>query len=561
MQKIPAAFDSTTLGKMEIVDPTSRSSEQSPVRRSTTPTEVVFGRGDLGVEDVVALAHGRAQARLSDDRAFRAHLKEGQQLLHRLHESGDQPIYGLSTGVGSSVINAIPLDLSAELGTNLFRLHGCGTGRILDDREAAAVVSARLPGLARGNSGVGAELLERLCLMLNERLLPRIPAEGSVGASGDLTPLSYVAAALAGEREVSLRGEIMEASEALRALRIEPLRLSARETLAMMNGTSAMTGLACLAFAQANALAPLAATLTAMVSEAVRGNPQHFSARIFEFKPHPGSVQAAAWIRDHLGASPERPVARLQDRYSLRCAPQIIGVLLDTLAFSRQVLEVELNSANDNPLLDVENEMVLHGGNFYGGHVCAVMDSLKAAIAGVADLMDRQLALLCGPETNDDLPENLVPDRAPESLVHHGFKAMQISASALTAEALKLTMPAASFSRSTESHNQDKVSMGTIAARDCLRIVELTETVSAILTLAAAQAVDLRGEAESSSPSMAMRDRVREIIPMLVEDRRQDVDIARLIALHRDGELPCPPPIPPPSSSLPTTPRAPSAGD
>ena len=523
------------------MDPNSRSRHS----RSKSKQEIVFGRHPLVIEDVVALANGSAEASLSKDPSFRAHLKEGEQLLLRLHESTEFPIYGLSTRVGSSVINEIPQEISAELGTNLFRLHGCGTGQILDDVEAAAVVGARLPGLARGNSGVGAELLERLCLMLNERLLPRIPAEGSVGASGDLTPLSYVAACLAGEREVSFRGEIIEASRALRELRIEPLRLSARETLSIMNGTSAMTGLACLAFARVSALAPLASTLTAMISEAARGNPEHFSPRIFEFKPHPGSIQSAAWIREHLGPATERPVARLQDRYSLRCAPQIIGVLIDTLAFARQVLEVELNSANDNPLLDVEHEAILHGGNFYGGHVCAVMDSLKSATASVADLMDRQMALLCGPETNDGLPENLVPGRPPDSLVHHGFKAMQISASALTAEALKLTMPAASFSRSTESHNQDKVSMGTIAARDCLRIIELTESVSAILLLAAAQAIDLRDNAECSTASLAVRDRVRGIVPMLVEDRRQDVDITQLIALHRAGELPGPLPIVP----------------
>jgi len=369
-------------------------------------------------------------------------------------------------------------------------------------------------------------------------LLPRIPAEGSVGASGDLTPLSYVAACLAGEREVSFRGEIMEASRALRELRIEPLKLSARETLSMMNGTSAMTGLACLAFDRANALAPLAATLTAMISEAVRGNPDHFNSRIFEFKPHPGSIQAAAWIRQHLGPAPQRPVARLQDRYSLRCAPHIIGVLLDTLAFARQMLEIEINSANDNPLLDVDNEAVLHGGNFYGGHVCAVMDSLKAAVASVADLMDRQMALLCGPETNDNLPENLVLDRKPESLVHHGFKAMQISASALTAEALKLTMPAASFSRSTESHNQDKVSMGTIAARDCRRIIELTETVAVIALLAACQALDLRDGGSQLSRPLALREAVRKVASRVVEDRRQDLDIARVLEMLRDGSLP-----------------------
>ncbi|MBW2542951.1 MAG: aromatic amino acid lyase [Deltaproteobacteria bacterium] len=516
------------------MDPNRHS--QSESRKSAT---VVFGRDAIRVEDVVALARGDAEAVLDGDLGYRARLKQGQQLLQALFEAGEEPIYGISTGVGSSVGNAIPPELAGELGRNLFRLHGVGTGRILDDDEAAAVVAARLPGLARGHSGVGAELLERLCLLLNERLLPRIPAEGSVGASGDLTPLSYLAAALAGEREVSFRGERMPAADALRVLRVDPLRLSARDTLAIMNGTSAMTGLACLAIDRAQKLARLAAAVTAMVSEAIRGNPEHFSAQLFALKPHPGSVRAAAWIRAHLQSAPAREPARLQDRYSVRCAPHVIGVLLDTLAAARETLEIELNSVDDNPLIDFERGGVLHGGNFHGAHVCAAMDSLKAAIASVADLLDRQLALLCSPETNGGLPENLVHGSGPETLVHHGFKAMQISASALTAEALKLTLPAAAFSRSTESHNQDKVSMGTIAARDCLRILELTESVAAIGLLATSQAVDLRGPAACSALSVEMRDAVRERVPMLEGDRRQDVDIEQVLRLHRDGRLPC----------------------
>jgi histidine ammonia-lyase len=511
--------------------------QPSPFGERAITESVVFGRDPIRIEDIVALARGSAHAAINDDPACRDRIEQGQRLLARLFEEGKVPIYGLTTGVGSSVRNAIPQHLAAELGANLFRLHGAGTGRILDEQEAAAVVSARLPSLVQGHSGVGVALLERLCLMLNERMLPRIPAEGSVGASGDLTPLSYVAAAAAGEREVSFRGEVVDASAALRTLGVEPLTLSARDTLAIMNGTSAMTGLACLAFDRARALAPLAATLTAMVSEAIHGNPDHFAAKIFELKPHPGSIQAAAWIREHLSGAPARPPERLQDRYSVRCAPHVIGVLLDSLTASREILEIELNAVDDNPMLDLENELMLHGGNFYGGHVCATMDSLKTAVASVADLLDRQLALLCGPETNGGLPENLVPGSEPECLVHHGFKAMQITASALCAEALKLTMPAASFSRSTESHNQDKVSMGTIAARDCLRILELTEAVSAILLLAAAQAVDLRGADHSSRASVEMRDAVRVQVPMLDADRRQDIDIERLIALHRTGEL------------------------
>jgi len=509
-----------------------------PLRQTRQAAIVVFGRNSIRIEDIVALARGTAEAVLDDDLGYRARLKEGQQLLQQLFEAGRDPIYGVSTGVGSSVGNAIPPEIAGKLGVNLFRLHGVGTGRILDDDEAAAVVAARLPGLAKGHSGVGAELLERLCVLLNERLLPRIPAEGSVGASGDLTPLSYLAAALAGEREVSFQGRVMPAADALRKLRIDPLQLSARDTLAIMNGTSAMTGLACLAFDRAQALARLAAAVTAMVSEAILGNPEHFSARIFELKPHPGSVQTAAWIRAHLSSAPARTPARLQDRYSVRCAPHVIGVLLDTLAATRETLEVELNSVDDNPLVDFESRSVLHGGNFHGAHVCAAMDSLKAAIASVADLLDRQLALLCSPESNGGLPENLVKGSGPETIVHHGFKAMQISASALTAEALKLTLPAAAFSRSTESHNQDKVSMGTIAARDCLRILELTESVAAIGLLAASQAVDLRGPAAYSTRSVALRDAVRQRVPVLDDDRRQDIDIEQVLLLHRAGSLP-----------------------
>jgi histidine ammonia-lyase len=230
--------------------------------------------------------------------------------------------------------------------------------------------------------------------------------------------------------------------------------------------------------------------------------------------------------------------ARLQDRYSVRCAPHVIGVLLDALAAGGAMLEVELNGVDDNPIVDLEGEVVHHGGNFYGGHVCFAMDAIKGAVASLAELLDRQLALLCSPETSDGLAENLVMGSGPERLVHHGFEAMQISASALAAEALKLTMPAASFNRSTESHNQDKVSMGTIAARDCLRVLELSERVAAILLLAASQAVDLRGPLDCAPQSVAIRDALRSRIPALDADRRQDGDIDQTIRMFRAGQLP-----------------------
>jgi histidine ammonia-lyase len=214
--------------------------------------------------------------------------------------------------------------------------------------------------------------------------------------------------------------------------------------------------------------------------------------------------------------------------------------LLDAADIAHGILEVEVNGVNDNPLVDPESGDVLHGGNFYGGHVAFAMDSLKGTVAGVADLLDRQLALLCMPETNGGLPADLVAVEGEAAALHHGFKAMQISASALTAEAQKLTMPAAAFSRSTESHNQDKVSMGTIAARDCLRILELTESVVAIVVLAACQAVDLRerlGQAPGRGASR-LRAAVRKNVPMVFEDRRQDLDIARILEMLRSRTLP-----------------------
>jgi histidine ammonia-lyase len=198
------------------------------------------------------------------------------------------------------------------------------------------------------------------------------------------------------------------------------------------------------------------------------------------------------------------------------------------------MVEIELNGVNDNPIVDPDSGEVHHGGNFYGGHIAFAMDGLKAAVAGVADLLDRQMQLLCAPQTNGGLPENLTPSGSGA----HGFKAMSISTSALAAEALKLSMPAASFSRSTESHNQDKVSMGTIAARDARRVLELSETVAAMLLLADCQAHDLRGGTPAESPSFALRDRVRRDVPALDADRRQDLDIGAVLSLYRAGELP-----------------------
>ena len=505
---------------------------------------MVFGAGPVGLEQISALATGRARAELSANPEYRARLEASRRSLERQLAAG-KAVYGVTTGVGESCETEVPAELAEALAVNLLRFHGCGTGAPLSDEESAAVVAVRLASLARGHSGVRPIVLERLVDLLNRRVLPRIPSEGSVGASGDLTPLSYVAAVLIGEREVSFQGRVWPAAEALASAGLAPLKLLPKESLALMNGTSMMTGLACLAYRRARELARLASALTAVGCEVLGGNPSHFDERIFALKPHPGQAACARWIREDLeyrresaGAKRSDTVpSRIQDRYSLRCAPHVIGVLVDALAAFRPLLETEVNSVNDNPIVDADADEILHGGNFYGGHVAFAMDGLKAAVANVADLLDRQMALLCNPVTSNGLPADLVDAPTGARVAHHGFKAMQITASALTAEALKLTMPASVFSRSTESHNQDKVSMGSIAARDCQRVLDLTETVAVVELLALCQGLDLRGGPRHPR-GRALHAAVRTVAARNDADRRQDGDIARVLQLHRAGELP-----------------------
>jgi histidine ammonia-lyase len=308
-----------------------------------------------------------------------------------------------------------------------------------------------------------------------------------------------------------------------------------------MNGTAVMTGLACLAFRRAAQLSRLAARLTALATVALDGRAAHFDAFIFEAKPHAGQGEAAAWIRADLAGRPDTPGHRLQDRYSIRCAPHVIGVANDALTWMRRDIENELNSANDNPLIDPDGERVLHGGNFYGGHIAFAMDGLKTAVANLADLMDRQFALIVDDKFNNGLPRNLTGATSERAPINHGFKAVQISSSAWTAEALKHTMPASVFSRSTEAHNQDKVSMGTIAARDCLRVLQLTEQVAAAHALATVQAarLRLRGNAETviPEPLAAFMEDVAATSPFVDEDRALEHELRAMTERIAAGDF------------------------
>jgi histidine ammonia-lyase len=503
---------------------------------------IVDGR-PLSIEDVTALSRRERPVALSREPAFVQRIERGQAFIAQLLKE-DGVIYGVTTGYGDSVTVTVPPALVPELGTQLFTYHGCGLGAVLSAEETRAVLIARLQSLSQGFSGVSFGLLEQLERMLQHDILPVIPSEGSVGASGDLTPLSYVIAVACGQREVSYRGQVRPAAQVLRELGIAPHVLLPKEGLAIMNGTAVMTALGCLAFERASRLSRLSTRLTAMAVLALQGNAHHFDETLFSAKPHPGQQRVAAWLRaDLLSDRPPRNERRLQDRYSIRCAPHVIGVVEDALPFFRALLEGELNSANDNPLIDIESERVLHGGHFYGGHVALAMDTLKNTVANLADLMDRQLALLVDTRFNHGLPSNLSGAKGERAAINHGLKAVQIGASAWAAEALKLTMPASVFSRSTECHNQDKVSMGTIAARDALRVLTLTEQVAAALLVAVRQGLELRerqGELErrSLSPAvLATLELTQEIVPFLDEDRALEGELRRLLAVIPTGQF------------------------
>ncbi len=494
----------------------------------------VIGDAPLAIEELVALATGQATAALAA--SARDRMKRSADIVTKLHERGGE-IYGVTTSVGGSLGTVVPASRAAALSLNVLRMHGVGAGRLLDDVETSAVIVARLSSLAQGQSGVRPEVAERLIELLYAGVLPQIPCEGSVGASGDLTPLSYLAAVLVGEREVRFRGVERAASEVLAELGLAPLSLGPKEALGLMNGTSVSTALACLSWFRATRLARLASTLSAMTSIAIRGNAIHFDDRIHAAKPHPGQRESARWIREDLvGAGAAGEPARLQDRYSVRCAPHVIGVLVDALRYAREALETELNGVSDNPIVDLDAEEILHGGNFYGGHVAFACDSLKAAVANVACLVDRQIMLLCHPGENGGLPTDLVGVEGPEACAHNGFKAASIASSSMAAEALKQAIPASLFSRSTELHNQDKVPMATTAARDLIRVLELSEQVVAIGLLAACQAHDLRGLAPAGRIG-TVRGAIRNRVPRLCEDRRMDLDLQAVLEQIRAGVL------------------------
>jgi len=480
------------------------------------------------LDQIIAVAETSIPVEISGDTAYLKKLEDSVAVVNDFIER-DQPIYGVTTGYGSSCGNRFSARDIDALAYNLIQYHGCGTGEFLSPAQSRAAMLCRLICLAKGYSGISLDLLDQLAAFLNHGITPLIPSEGSVGASGDLTPLSYIAACLTGEREVIYKGERMPAGQAIQEAGLEPYQFRPKEPLALMNGTSVMTGIAALALARAGRILEAATSAAALCVYGLKGHSHHYHATILEAKPFAGQARVGARLLELLDSEAAQAGCSdpdsFQDPYSIRCAPQVLGVLADAMQWIGPWVETEANSANDNPIIDVPTGQILMGGNFYGGHIAFAMDGLKTALASLCDLCDRQIALLIDPRFSRGLPANLIVETTEDAKIYHGYKGLQITASALAAEIQKLAIPAAVFSRSTESHNQDKVSLGTIAARDADKICSLSEKVAAIHLLVGSRACQLRKNVESYPALSEIINKISSFSEPYLRDRPMDKDI------------------------------------
>lgn len=513
---------------------------------------MILSDKNVSIHEILAVALQRKKIRLSTSKVWQKKIKRGRELLLEAAGTG-HIVYGMNTGVGNASKNLLCKDAVNELQIHLIAQHGCGVGPDLNEEEARAVCLIRLISLCKGYSGVRMALLKAMEAFLNSGLVPAIPTFGSVGASGDLTPLSYFGAVLCGHRFVYLNGKKMPARKALTQKNLQALTLESKEAIAIINGTAVMTALGILNLWRARNLLDLAIQASALATEVLLGNSLAFDAVIHNQKPFPGQIRAAEKIMKHLTGSrlvhwsDETLITRtvkadrtVQDRYSIRCAPHILGASWDALTWIETVLQTELNSVSDNPMIDAATGKVYMGGNFYGGHVTLAMDLMKIALANTADLIDRQVALLVDEANNRGLPENLLPPLKvddPHYGLYHGLKGLQITLSALTALAIQKTQPDSTLSRPTEAGNQDKVSMGTNAAINARQVIDLAEKCLAIEMIALSQAAYIRGGENISPSGRQLLEQIRQHVPVITRDRPLDQDLENLFGWIRSQAL------------------------
>ena len=515
---------------------------------------------DLTIENVWDVAFNNEKINLPEDKEFWDTLSASRKFLEDYIATG-VPTYGVTTDFGDSCHNQISVEKAGELQRDICTYHGIGLGPKFDHETGRAVVLARLNGNVKGgHSAIRPELAKMMVTMLNKDIIPVIPQLGSVGASGDLTPLSYLAAAIMGERDVYYKGKIVPALEAFNAEGIKPLPIEAKEGLALMNGTSVMTAVASIAWKKAERLAKISDFLTAVTSEITKGKDTPFVAKVSEIKNHKGQCESAAYVYDIIKDSKRvfryedflktqiekldgkgfmAQQNKIQDRYSIRCAPQINGVYRDTLRFARDLITEELNSANDNPLVDIEAGRLYNTGNFYGGHICAACDYMRTALANISDLSDKQAEVIIDGKFNG-LTENLIsytPADHPRAGLRLGFKAAQITISAIRGEVMSYCFPISLTSQPTEALNQDKVSMGTISARKFNEQIELVYLQFATHLLAAMQAVDLAGKDDFAPFTRKVHAEVRRMSAFVEDDRALDKEATAVAQWLKSTEL------------------------
>jgi phenylalanine ammonia-lyase len=483
------------------------------------------GNTPLSVEDVALVARQSAGVRLAE--AARTRIARGRELLEAMLARGER-IYGVNTGVGGNVGISLAPEEMELLQHNLVRYLICATGQPLPGDVVRAATLLRVATFATGASAVRPELVDALAALLNRGVTPVVPRYGSVGASGDLMPSAYIARVLLGLGEAEFEGRRLPAAEALAAAGISPIRFAPKEGLALINGTTVMTAVASLAWMDARRVLRAVLGAVALAIEALQAPDLPFHPWPHQRKGHPGQIAVAAYLRDMLADSGYTRASGGQSCYSLRCVPQGLGQVWEGLEDSRATLEREINSANDNPLVDPETGVLHKAGNFYGGHIARLLDTWKIDFASMANWGNAIVALLVDDRFNAGLPANLTPRPGANS----GFKGIQLSVTSLACAIRQLAGPSSIHSLPTEQYNQDVVSLGMHAAVTAMDALECLRNLAAMVLLASAQAVDLRGGPEKlGRGSRRVYQRVRQVARFQERDEPLELEIAAVAAV------------------------------
>ncbi len=487
----------------------------------------------LTIQQIEEFLRGGGGVRLSP--AARARVTQAHKCIRRILQR-EQPVYGVNTGFGRLINVAIKPEQIERLQINLIRSHCSGVGPPMAVDEVRLMMLLRANALAKGYSGVRPVVIEVLLKMLNGGITPVVPQQGSVGASGDLAPLAHMVLAAIGEGHVFYKNVLMPAATAMKKAGLPPLTLQAKEGLALINGTQAMTAIGIINLLRSRNTLKHADIAAVMSLEALKGTPAAFHEGIHALRPHAGQMNTAANFRRLLEGSEiaesHSDCPRIQDAYSLRCAPQVHGPVRDTYHYVAAVLSTEINSVTDNPIIFPERDLVLSGGNFHGEPIALAMDFLCIAMSEIASISERRIEHMVNPDLSG-LPAFLTEG----SGLNSGLMMGQVTAAALVSENKSLAHPASVDSIPTSANREDHVSMGTIAARKCRSVVDNVERVLAIELLAAAQGLEFARPLRSGRAIEAAHEIIRSRVPKITADRVFSDDIYELVTLIRSREL------------------------